>query len=338
MGDGTQTGREVSAELLAVVVAIVDGQPCVLTLGDPARLPAGPLMPGQHSLQAATRDWVEEQTGRALGYLEQLYTFVDLDREQTAGQRLSVSYLGLTTPTTGHGLAGADAILHVDGTGHGQPGDSDHRAAESRQGGLGVWRGIYDLLPWEDLRPGTGLAAPITAALESWAAQDPELLATRRQRCATTFGLDGTGWQPDLVLQRYELMYEVGLLPESPSASRLPEADLAPGHRMLGDHRRVLATGLARLRSKIQYRPVVFELLPTEFTLRQLQDCVESLAGTAVHTQNFRRLIEQQQLVEETGGVDSSTGGRPARLYRFRQEVRRQRDVAGTKLALPRVR
>lgn len=313
---GDRTG-EVSAELLAVVVAMVDGHPCVLTLGEPARLPAGPLMPGQHSLQAATRAWVEDQTGRALGYLEQLYTFVDLDREQDAGQRLSVSYLGLTTATS---------------TQTGPPlGDRSHS-------GIGVWSRIYDLLPWEDLRAGDGLPAPIVAALASWAKADPETSAARRQRAATTFGLDDAGWQPDLVLQRYELMYEVGLVPESPTSWRLPEADLAPGNRMLGDHRRVLATGLARLRSKIQYRPVVFELLPAQFTLRQLQDCVEALAGTAVHTQNFRRLVEQQQLVEETGGVDASTGGRPARLYRFRQEVRQQRDVAGTKLALPRVR
>jgi hypothetical protein len=313
---GDRTG-EVSAELLAVVVAMVDGHPCVLTLGEPARLPAGPLMPGQHSLQAATRAWVEDQTGRALGYLEQLYTFVDLDREQDAGQRLSVSYLGLTTATS---------------TQTGPPlGDRSHS-------GIGAWSRIYDLLPWEDLRAGGGLPGPIVAALASWAKADPETSEARRQRGASTFGLDDAGWQPDLVLQRYELMYEVGLVPESPTSWRLPEADLAPGNRMLGDHRRVLATGLARLRSKIQYRPVVFELLPAQFTLRQLQDCVEALAGTAVHTQNFRRLVEQQQLVEETGGVDASTGGRPARLYRFRQEVRQQRDVAGTKLALPRVR
>ena len=75
-----------------------------------------------------------------------------------------------------------------------------------------------------------------------------------------------------------------------------------------------------------------------EFTLRQLQDCVEALAGTGVHTQNFRRLVEQQELVEETGGVDASTGGRPARLYRFRREILQQRNEAGTKLPLPRVR
>ncbi|MGC3953527.1 MAG: hypothetical protein QM804_04625 [Propionicimonas sp.] len=336
MDDHQPNGREVSAELLAVVVALVDGDPCVLALGEPARLPAGPLMPGHHSLQAATRAWVEEQTGRALGYLEQLYTFVDLDGQPGDGQRLSVSYLGLTTPGTSP-LPAAVAIPQVDRSNPLDPIASPHRVAESRQG-IGVWQRIYDLLPWEDLRAGSRLPAAIAAALASWAEADPELAEARRQRCATTFGLDGAAWQPDLVLQRYELMYEVGLVPESPAARRLPEPELAPGRRMLGDHRRVLATGLARLRSKIQYRPVVFELLPPEFTLRHLQDCVEALAGTGVHTQNFRRLVEQQQLVEETGGVDASTGGRPARLYRFRSEVRQQRDVAGTKLALPRVR
>ena len=299
-------GRRVSAELLAVVVAMVQGEPCVLVLGDPPRLPAGPLMPGHHSLQAATRAWVEDQTGRALGYLEQLYTFVDLDRADQADQRLSVSYLALTTPTT--------------------------------DTGIGSWHRWYDLMPWEDLRGGPRLVAGFTPALEAWAAAEPGLAKARRRRCAITFGLDGQAWQADLVLQRYELLYEVGLVPESPAAWRLPEDRLAPGARLLGDHRRVLATGLARLRAKIQYRPVVFELMAPEFSLRQLQDCVEALAGTPVHTQNFRRLVEQQNLVEETGRMDASTGGRPARLYRFRREILQHRNEAGTKLPLPRVR
>ena len=47
---------------------------------------------------------------------------------------------------------------------------------------------------------------------------------------------------------------------------------------MLHDHRRILATGLARLRSTIQYRPVIFELMPPAFTLGQLQATVEALA------------------------------------------------------------
>lgn len=294
----------VAAELLAVVVAMVEGRPCVLTLGDPPRLPAGPLLPGHRSLQTATRSWVEEQTGRRLGFLEQLYTFVDLDRDEAPGRTLSVSYLGLTTPAS--------------------------------HSGIGGWQPWYDLFPWEDSRSGgpelvTGLIGP---HLADWACDITE----RRQRCAITFGLDGQPWQPDLVLQRYELLFEVGLVGESHDEWRLPQADHLPGSRMLGDHRRVLATGLARLRSKIQYRPVVFELMPPEFTLRDLQACVESLAGREVHTQNFRRLVEQQHLIEETGGRDSSTGGRPARLYRFRREVLNLRQAAGTKLPTPRTR
>ena len=63
-----------------------------------------------------------------------------------------------------------------------------------------------------------------------------------------------------------------------------------------------------------------------------------ALAGKAVHTQNFRRLVEQQALVEETGAMDASTGGRPARLYRFRREILQQRHAAGTKLPTTRGR
>ena len=301
------TGQAVTAELLAVVVAMVDGRPSVLTLGEPPRLPAGPLLPSHRSLQAATRAWVEEQTGRRLGYLEQLYTFADLDRESAGELRpISVSYLGLTTP-----------------------GESP---------GIGGWRDWYALLPWEDTRSETSVLNAFAPQLSRWAGSDPELEADRRQRVGISFGLSGHAWHPDLVLQRYELLYESGLVPESPAQGRRPEAELAPGDRMLGDHRRVLATGLARLRAKIGYRPVVFELLEHTFTLRQLQDCVEALAGRAVHTQNFRRLIEQQALVEETGGVDADTGGRPARRYRFRRQVLQERSVAGTKLPTTRSR
>jgi hypothetical protein len=103
---------------------------------------------------------------------------------------------------------------------------------------------------------------------------------------------------------------------------------------MIGDHRRILATGIARVRAKIKYNPVVFELMPAVFTLSQLQRCVEAIAGLTLHKPNFRRLIEQQQLVEETGETVSDTGGRPAKAFRFRTAVREERAAAGTKLPL----
>jgi hypothetical protein len=108
---------------------------------------------------------------------------------------------------------------------------------------------------------------------------------------------------------------------------------------MLHDHRRIVATALSRVRATSQYRPVVFELLPEVFTLGQLQETVEALAGSRVHTQNFRRLVEKQhELVEPTGELNHGTGGRPARLYRFRRAVHSERELVGTKLPLPRTR
>jgi hypothetical protein len=76
--------------------------------------------------------------------------------------------------------------------------------------------------------------------------------------------------------------------------------------------------------------------MPPDFTLGQLQRAVEALAGRRLHKQNFRRLIEQQGLVEETGALTAETGGRPAKLYRFSREILLERAVAGTKLPLAR--
>jgi hypothetical protein len=98
------------------------------------------------------------------------------------------------------------------------------------------------------------------------------------------------------------------------------------------DHRRIAAQALGRLRGKLRYRPVVFELLPPTFTLGRLQRVVEALSGVRLHSQNFRRLVAKGGLVELTGEVDASTGGRPAAVYRFRREVLRERPAPGVGL------
>ncbi|WP_240645715.1 hypothetical protein [Georgenia sp. SYP-B2076] len=290
----------VTAQLVAVIIAVSAGTPFVLTTAGGRRLPAGPLQPEHRSMQAGLRSWVERQTGYELGYVEQLYTFADRDRG--ISPVLEVSYLGLTT------------VPDVT------PG----------------WRSWYEYFPWEDRRDDPGLVAErLEPALAAWAeSAEPQFRERRRLRCAVTFGLGGHPWLPGAALERYELLYEAGLVPES----RGGLAGDAPGLRMDRDHRRILATGIARLRAKIQYRPVVFELLPGAFTLGRLQESVEAIAGQHLHKQNFRRLVEQQELVEDTGGVDPSTGGRPAKLVRFRREILDERDAVGTKLPTPRAR
>jgi hypothetical protein len=105
---------------------------------------------------------------------------------------------------------------------------------------------------------------------------------------------------------------------------------------MFSDHRRILATAVSRLRGKIKYRPVIFELMPEDFTLSALQRAVEAIAGISLHKQNFRRALERAELVEGLGRMDAGTGGRPAELFRFRRELLSARPVSG--LSLPSLR
>ncbi len=119
--------------------------------------------------------------------------------------------------------------------------------------------------------------------LSAWAqcAPDAEGRRTRAERAIVAFGLGDSEWNEEWALQRFELLYEAGLTPEAFRDRGDPRPSLLdrPGRAMVHDHRRILATGLSRLRAKIKYRPVVFELMPPVFTLLQLQQAVEALAG-----------------------------------------------------------
>src|SRR5690606_20096883 len=104
------------------------------------------------------------------------------------------------------------------------------------------------------------------------------------------------------------------------------------GVPMYYDHRRVIATAISRLRAKIEYRPLIFGLMPDVFTLSQLQQSVEALSGVPLHKQNFRRLLDAQNLVMETGQSSSAQRGRPAKLYRFRHDIELQSLLMDSKL------
>src|SRR6185437_7486864 len=101
-------------------------------------------------------------------------------------------------------------------------------------------------LPWEDWRDGApAVVEAIIRRLSAWAeaVPDPGLRRERMQRVSTTFGGAPREWNEELVLQRYELLYEAQLVPEAGQAR--PVADPVPGEPMMHDHRRILATGIA---------------------------------------------------------------------------------------------
>jgi len=316
--------------LSAVVVAVRDDEAVVLTVRPHdarthqasalAGLPFGPFDPdGHRTFELALRAFVAEQTRFELGYVEQLYTFGDKGRDAPradvgagAARVISVGYLGLTPKT--------EAALGPDT----------------------VWTPFTRFFPWEDWRSGrpTLIDEAIAPALRSWATT-PE----RQSRVRLLFAQEGAPWNEERVLDRYELLYEAGLAPESARDRELargrqaeePRA-LSPalGEPMLSDHRRILATGLGRLRGKLKYRPVAFELTPPEFTLSELQRTVEAIVGVSLHKQNFRRGLERIDLVEGLGRLHAETGGRPAELFRFRRDLVRAGPAPG--LPLPMVR
>ncbi len=336
-----------TTEVVAVLVAITEHTARVLTVDQGKLLPNGPLMPLHRSLQAGVRQWVEEQTQQPLGYLEQLYTFVDINRRNVDGHALVyVSYLGLVQETQTQQLQSQ-----------------------------ALWRDWYDYFPWENHlegRPSIIMDFIVPALLE-WANDTTDAIVQqrRRQRIGLCWGLneaflagnyfgncenknagidtasdnnhDSREWVAEHVLLRYEMLYEAGLIPEAPTyppsysanaqTRALPENwSQLIGAPMYYDHRRVIATAISRLRAKIEYRPLIFGLMPDVFTLSQLQQSVEALSGVRLHKQNFRRLLDSQNLVMETGQSSSAQRGRPAKLYRFRHDIELQSLLMDSKL------
>ncbi|MCX8746106.1 hypothetical protein J3U75_01670 [Snodgrassella sp. B3088] len=298
-----------AAELVAVLFAVTDFSARVLTIHDGSLLPFGPLKPVHHSLQAGARTWVHQQTGQPLGYIEQLYTFVDMKRSHHNGQAvINISYLGLVKETAESGLT-----------------------LEAK------WQDWYEYFPWEDSRrpQHAHILNQLILPMQNWvdAAPNQEIRNQRQQRLNLCWGINGQHWIAENALLRYELMYETGIIAESPYYDNQLPPQLT-GRPMQFNHRRILATAVSRLRAKLQYRPVIFDLMPPQFTLYQLQRSIEVLNGVELHKQNFRRLVNNQQLVVATGETMVAERGRPAQLYRFNENVLQESLLSGYRLPL----
>ena len=321
-----KTPLPIEIGLTAAIVAVnnVSGdrpEPMILVARETApksatALPSGPFEPVVHrTFEIGLRAWVSAQTGVPLGYVEQLYTFGDRGRHAEVGDRdphvVSVGYLALT-----------------------RTGEIAQEAPDA------IFRSWYHFFPWEDWRNGRPdlLDRILIPQMEAWANQESAPSAgrlSRRERVKLLFGTDGGPFDEENVLERYELIYEAGLVEEAHRdghAGRELKALSALGETMRHDHRRILATAMGRLRAKMKYRPVIFELMPETFTLTALQRTVEAISGRHLHKQNFRRLVESAAVVEATGEMSHATGGRPAALFRFRREILQERPAAGLRV------
>ena len=262
------------------------GQPRLYLAGlSPGRLPGGPLHEKDPTLELGVRRLLEGSLDQSVGYIEQLYTFGDRQRGAAPEARvLSIAYLALMRRLPREQVVS-----------------------------------FYELFPWEDRRePWSEATRTMLTELEAWCGQ----LGSRLWRYRVYFGQQGSPWSAERALERYELLYEAGLVQEAAKGKGC-------GLPLWADHRRIAATALSRLRGKLGYRPLVFELLPDRFTLTELQETVEALSGGLLHKQNFRRMVETAGLVEITGESRSEGRGRPARLYQFRSDVTAERPTPG---------
>ncbi len=327
----------VGIELVAAIIAVQDDEPVVRVVLGPStgstltHLPSALYSPEQFgSLEDSLRESALRDTGLALGYIEQLQT-VAVSAETGLADRTSKPI-----DTTANMLSiGYLALAH---------------GADIGKDTTEQWQSWYSYLPWEDWRRGkpSVLTRLIEPRLQDWADAGESGVSEsadlgRADRVRMAFGIDGAGWDEEKVLDRYDVLHAAGLLTEaqrrSNTASILARSDggVGLGVAMLGNHRRNLAMAISRLRTKIKSRPVVFELMPERFTLYELQRTVEAILGPHLHKQNFRRLVEHMGLVEPTDDVKNHTGGRPAKLFRFRRSVLWERLHPGVRVRGARV-
>ncbi len=125
-----------------------------------------------------------------------------------------------------------------------------------------------------------------------------------------------------IVTVAYFALVRADRLTTSPGESETVAWHPAHAPPLLGfDHARIVSYAIERLRYKLEYSAVAFQLLPEAFTLTELQHAYEHILGETLDKRNFRRKVLATSILEETGAL---RGGdhRPAKLYSFRDSAR----------------
>jgi 8-oxo-dGTP diphosphatase len=123
---------------------------------------------------------------------------------------------------------------------------------------------------------------------------------------------DPRGWIPSVA---YLALTDAAVLREDESDARWFAVDDLPD--LAFDHGGIVADGIDRLRGKLWYSNIAVTLLPRRFTLAEARRLYEAISGVRYEVSNFRRALEQAQIVRPTEHVQQGQTGRPARLYEF---------------------
>ena len=87
------------------------------------------------------------------------------------------------------------------------------------------------------------------------------------------------------------------------------------------DHKKILDTSLDRLREQIMDHPIIFNLLPEKFSLRELQDLYQSILGTSLDRRNFRKKIAHKDWLLDLDEMENDVPHRPGKLYKAKTEL-----------------
>jgi len=302
----------VKIELHAVIVSVLSGEPvfCVETDAQSGlpRLPVAQFRPDRHrSLEQPLIDvYLEDFEGRTSNP-ELLDCRLSDETSGAHAKCIEITYLILVRPMP---VKRGAASGETDAAG----------------GGKLRWQSVYMTLPWEDWRHGRpslldAVVLPLFAPSGDGTSRSGGVRKRGRTRRdfklsadAALFADTDTDWDPRRTRDRYEALAARGAIAELVEGG---QADSRLGTVMVAGERRRLSLALGHLRRAIKDRPDVGGVMPSEFTLFELQKCVEAILGPALHKQNFRRQLDASRLLEPVGRVKGDTGGRPAQLYRF---------------------
>lgn len=98
--------------------------------------------------------------------------------------------------------------------------------------------------------------------------------------------------------------------------------------RLAFDHKVILDTCLQRLREKVMEQPIVFNLLPEKFSLRELQDLYEAILGVALDRRNFRKRIVLKDWLVDLNEMEEDVPHRPGKLYKLRPSLKKNGKLA----------
>jgi len=97
------------------------------------------------------------------------------------------------------------------------------------------------------------------------------------------------------------------------------------------DHKRILDTSLERLREQVMEHPIIFNLLPEKFSLRELQDLYQAILGVDLDRRNFRKKIAHKDWLIDLDEMENDVPHRPGKLYKAKTQVRKKQSRRKTK-------